>query len=199
MHRAVAPTHARTFARINSYLQHDRCAGVDRSRPRLKELEGNPGKRPLNNAEPKPEGDLYAAPEWMSDTQREGWAYAITNAPYGLLKQLDRSMLAIWVVAEDLHREAAEKIAQYGLLTKSPNAGLPLQSPYLAILNKQAQIMLKAGAELGFSPASRSRVQVVAVSGSNPFLRNGVRHDPFNPRPKPWECGAYEPDEFFDD
>lgn len=90
----------------------------------------------------------------------------VTNAPYGLLKQLDRSVLAIWVVAEDLHRESATKIAQYGLLTKSPNAGLPLQSPYLAILNKQAQIMLKAGAELGFSPSSRSRVQIGSMDGS---------------------------------
>lgn len=55
----------------------------------LKELEGNPGKRRLNRAEPKPDGDLYAAPEWMSATQRDSWAYAITHAPYGLLKQLD--------------------------------------------------------------------------------------------------------------
>ena len=150
----------------------------------LKELEGNPGKRPLNKHEPKPEGDLYAAPEWMTEAQREGWAYAITNAPYGLLKQLDRSILAIWVVAEDLHREAAEKIAQYGLLTKSPNAGLPLQSPYLAILNKQAQIMLKAGAELGFAPSSRTRVQVAPSLVNNPFAR-------FR-RPKPWECGEID-------
>jgi hypothetical protein len=94
----------------------------------LKELEGNPGKRPLNQREPKPDGDLYGAPEWMTDSQREGWAYAITHAPYGLLKQLDRSMLAIWVVAEDLHREAAEKIAQYGLLTKSPPRSADLHS-----------------------------------------------------------------------
>ena len=126
----------------------------------LKLVEGNAGKRPLNRAEPQPVGDLYAAPDWLTASQREGWAYAVTNAPYGLLKHLDRSVLAIWVVAEDLHREAAEKIAKFGLLTKSPNAGLPLQSPYLAILNKQAQIMLKAGAELGFSPSSRTRVQI---------------------------------------
>jgi len=169
----------------------------------LKELEGNPGKRPLNAHEPKPDGELYAAPEWMSDSQREGWAWAITNAPSGLLKQLDRSMLAIWVIAEDLHREAADKIAQYGLLTKSPNAGLPLQSPYLAILNKQAQIMIKAGAELGFSPASRTRVQVVRDTGFNPFARNGVRHNPVYPTRKPWEFPYpeedNEPDEFFGD
>jgi hypothetical protein len=49
-----------------------------------------------------------------------------THSPKGLLRQLDLSILSVWVVAEDLHREAAEKIAQYGLLTKSPNAGLPL-------------------------------------------------------------------------
>ena len=153
----------------------------------LKEIEGNPGKRALNKSEPQPEGDLYAAPTWMTDTQREGWGFAITHAPYGLLKQLDRSVLAIWVVAEDLHREAAEKIAQYGLLTKSPNAGLPLQSPYLAILNKQAQIMLKAGAELGFSPSSRTRVQIDQgwTIGANGKLRVAK---------KPWEV-----DEFFGD
>jgi P27 family predicted phage terminase small subunit len=160
----------------------------------LKELEGNPGKRPLNQHEPKPRGDLFAAPEWMSDTQREGWAYAITNSPYGLLKQLDRSILAIWVVAEDLHREAAEKISQFGLLTKSPNAGLPLQSPYLAILNKQAQLMLKAGAELGFSPASRTRVQIEGLSGPMAWLHDRDS-DPDGLIAKPWNVGQRgEPD-----
>jgi P27 family predicted phage terminase small subunit len=130
---------------------------------------------------------------WLSDSQREGWAYAITNSPHGLLKQLDRAVLAIWVVAEDLQREAAEKIGQYGLLTKSPNAGMPLQSPYLAILNKQAQIMLKAAAELGFTPSSRSRVQIAAGTSSDPY------HPNLNPKGlKPWEYGQ-ERDEFFDD
>ncbi|RYE77740.1 MAG: P27 family phage terminase small subunit [Oxalobacteraceae bacterium] len=91
------------------------------------------------------------------------------HAPRGLLKLLDRSILAVWVVAEDLHRKAAEKIVQFGLLTKSPNAGLPLQSPYLAILNKQAQIMLKGAAELGFTPASRTRVQVESGTLRKPW------------------------------
>jgi P27 family predicted phage terminase small subunit len=159
----------------------------------LKRLHGNPGRRPINEHEPVPEGDLHAAPTWLSDTQREGWAYAIVNAPSGLLKHLDRSVLAIWVVAEDLHREAAEKISQYGLLTKSPNAGLPLQSPYLAILNKQAQIMLKAAAELGFTPSSRSRVQVITGASTDPY------HPTLNPSGrKPWEYTG-ERDEFFDD
>jgi hypothetical protein len=37
----------------------------------LKELMGNPGKRPIDRREPMPEVELYAAPEWMSDSQRE--------------------------------------------------------------------------------------------------------------------------------
>jgi phage terminase small subunit len=37
---------------------------------------------------------------------------------------------------------------------------MPVQSPYLSILNKQAMIMLKAASEMGFTPASRSRVEV---------------------------------------
>lgn len=156
----------------------------------MKSLMGNPGKRPLNKKEPAPDGDLHAAPTWLSERQREGWAYAITNSPNGLLKKLDRSVLVVWVVAEDLHREANEKICQYGLLTKSPNAGLPLQSPYFAILNKQAQIMMKAAAELGFTPSSRSRVQIVTGGADDPYDRF------FNPHGrKPWEVA----DEFFDD
>ena len=143
----------------------------------LKLLAGNPGKRPLNMDEPRPEGALFEAPEWMTENQKAGWAYAIAHAPRGLLKQLDRSVLAIWVVAEDLHRQASEQVEKYGMLTKAPNTGVPMQSPYLPIVNKQAQIMLKAGAELGFTPTSRSRIHApVEPSRENPFLRNGRRH-----------------------
>ena len=126
----------------------------------LKVVRGNPGKRGLNKSEPLPIGDLSDAPEWMPEQQKLGWAYAIENAPRGLLKKLDRSVLIAWVVAEDLHRRSSEMVEKFGMLTKTPNTGVPMQSPYLPVLNKQAQIMLKAAEQLGFSPASRSRVQV---------------------------------------
>lgn len=125
----------------------------------LKLVTGNPGKRALNKREPKPRGNLYDAPDWLTDTQRVGWAYAIESAPFGLLKRIDRSTLVAWVVAEDLHRQAAEKLNGGAMLIKTPN-GMPVQSPYLSILNKQAMIMLKAASEMGFTPASRSRVEV---------------------------------------
>ena len=101
----------------------------------LKVLRGNPGKRRLNDKEPKPSGDLTDPPEWMSESQKQGWIYAIENAPDGLLKKLDRSVLVAWVVAEDLHRQASMMIEKFGMLTKAPNTGQPMQSPYLPIVN----------------------------------------------------------------
>lgn len=140
----------------------------------LKVINGNPGHRALNEAEPKPVGELYEAPEWMTETQRIGWAYALQNAPLGLLKRLDRSLLSVWVVAEDLHREAAEKIAKFGMINKAPNTGIPMQSPFLPILNKQAMIMMKAASELGFTPSSRSRIVAPGAEKSgNRFANNG--------------------------
>ena len=47
-----------------------------------------------------------------------------------------------------------------------------MQNPYLAILNKQATVMLKAASELGFTPASRPRIRVYPTpGGDNPFTR----------------------------
>lgn len=133
--------------------------GPPRKPTALKLVEGNPGKRPLNKREPKPKGNLYDPPDWLNEAQRKGWEYAIECAPYGLLKRVDRSTLTAWVVAENLHRQATEKLNGGAMLIKTPN-GMPVQSPYLSIINKQAMIMLKAASEMGFTPASRSRVEV---------------------------------------
>lgn len=125
----------------------------------LKLIECNRGKRPLNKREPKPRGNLYDPPEWLTDQQRVGWKYAIETAPLGLLKRVDRSTLVVWVIAEDLHRQAVEKINGGAMLIKTPN-GMPIQSPYISIINKQASVMIRAASEMGFTPASRSRVEI---------------------------------------
>ena len=42
-------------------------------------------------------------------------------------------------------------------MVKSPT-GFPMQSPYLAVANRQAEIMMRIASEFGFTPASRSRI-----------------------------------------
>lgn len=137
----------------------------------LKVVQGTFRKDRANAREPKPSGDLTSAPVHFSDTQRELWDYAIANAPKGLLKMLDLSVLEIWVTACVFHREAAQKVATTGQIIKSPS-GYPVMNPYMANMNKQAQIMLKAAAEMGFTPASRSRIVVAEeLVGDDPWAK----------------------------
>lgn len=127
----------------------------------MRVLDGNAGKREGNPNEPQPVGVLaeHEPPAWLSVQQKDGWRYAMRHAPPGMLKRLDQSILTVWVVSEERHADAAQKVSTLGSLLKS-KSGTPYQNPYLAIMNKQAQIMMKAAAELGFTPSSRSRVKV---------------------------------------
>ena len=126
----------------------------------IKRIKGTLQKSRLNLREPKPEGELVDPPDYMPEGAKSAWRYALECAPPHLLKRLDMSVLEVWACAADLYRKAQTGIAKTGLLVKAPNTGVPMQSPYLAIANKQAQIMTKAAIEMGFTPASRSRVSL---------------------------------------
>ena len=52
--------------------------------------------------------------------------------------------------------EATEALQKYGSMVKSPN-GYPIQSPWVSIANKQADLMMRIASEFGFTPASRGR------------------------------------------
>ena len=137
---------------------------------KLRVLHGNPRKVALPKFEPKPDGDLADAPDWFNEDQRTCWSYAMTNSPPGLLKRIDRGALVAWVVAEDLHRQAAIAQGKVGLLVRiktratigADDPGVPAASPYINIINQQAKIMLKAASELGFTPVSRPRINAGA-------------------------------------
>lgn len=128
----------------------------------LKDLHGS--EEPRNPNEPMPEGDLSdvlgEVPEHFDAEQAEIWRYALKHSPPGLLKMVDRSALEIWVSAHSIHRKAMRAQNRYGMVIPAPNTKLPIQSPYLAIVNRQALICLKACELLGFTPASRPRINV---------------------------------------
>lgn len=112
----------------------------------------------------------------MTVEQRSIWNAAVLSAPPGLLKELDSSAMLVWVVARDLWQQASMEVARLGMLVKSSVQGVTIQNPYLAIVNKQAQIMLRAAAELGFTPAGRGRVPLSAPDEDqrNPFAENDL-------------------------
>ncbi len=58
-------------------------------------------------------------------------------------------------------------------MVKSPT-GFPIQSPYVSIANRQAEIMLRIASEFGFTPASRGRIS----------MPSQVEPDLFDPAPR---------------
>jgi P27 family predicted phage terminase small subunit len=121
----------------------------------LRLLHGNPSKLPPPVAEPEGVGVLWSPPEWFDADQRAQWHYAIENAPLGLLTATDREVLVVWTVAAVEHARAAQEVRKLGQVVKTKD-GNAIQNPFLPIVNRQALIMMRAGAEMGFSPAARA-------------------------------------------
>jgi P27 family predicted phage terminase small subunit len=112
-------------------------------------------------------GPLLEAPDWFTEEQKADWQYAIENAPRDVLKRIDKAVLAGFIVALDVHRKATLAHQQNKMLIKTPQ-GLPMQNPYLPIMNRQYMLMLRAASELGFTPCSRARIDAGNPPASAP-------------------------------
>ena len=55
-----------------------------------------------------------------------------------------------------------------GHLVKAPNTGLPLQPPWVAVMNRQTEIARKLAAELALPPAQRSRAALALREAALP-------------------------------
>jgi len=126
----------------------------------LRLIEGNREHRPLNPDEPEPEGDLIDPPETFSAGQRILWQVTLKNAPEGMLRRLDAGVFTSYIVNYAEFLEAAKKVEDLGAVVKMPG-GQPMQNPYVSIRNRANAQMVKAAAELGFTPSSRSRVKTI--------------------------------------
>jgi P27 family predicted phage terminase small subunit len=140
---------------------------------RVKVLTGNPGKRPLNQLEPRPEPAIPDCPPQLGDVAQREWNRLVHElAPLRLMTNLDCAALAAYCGAYALWADATEAIQKYGAMVKSPT-GYPVQSPYVAIANRQAEIMMRIASEFGFTPASRSRISTASTSEPTLFDVSG--------------------------
>lgn len=121
--------------------------------------------------EPVAPGSIGDPPAHLSDDQKADWIFAVRNAPGGVVGAIDRWALEVFIVAADHHRIANREQQKLDvgnalpLLTqtnqshdkdgKVTGGGNIIQSPYLGIMSTAGARMLKAAAELGFTPAAR--------------------------------------------
>lgn len=139
----------------------------------LKVLRGNPGKRPLNDREPKPKRILPRAPAYLNAEAKREWR-RMGGRLYniGLVTEIDETALAAYCAAWARWVEAERQLQKFGTVIKMGTTLIP--SPYLSVANKAMAQMVKLLAEFGMTPSSRSRVKVEAEAEQEPLeaLRN---------------------------
>ena len=127
----------------------------------LRSIEGNPGKRQLNDREPQPPEGVPDCPEELDDVARAEWfRTAAVLKEMGLLSPADRTALAVYCTAYSRWVQAEAQVRKYGAIVKSPNKGFPMKSPYLTVADQSAEMMRKFMVEFGLTPSSRSRIRV---------------------------------------
>lgn len=144
----------------------------------LKLLQGNPGKRPLNEAEPKPEPEIPSCPEHLDEeAQREWERMAGRLSDLGLLTGIDRAALAAYCLAWSRWVQAEEAVRETGLLLQSAKTMVFYQNPMVAIANRAQAEMRRWIQEFGMTPSSRSGMKVTESNEKkNPlakYLKSG--------------------------
>ncbi|MEZ5913471.1 MAG: phage terminase small subunit P27 family [Paracoccaceae bacterium] len=118
------------------------------------------GRKPLarRTAAGSPLNACPRCPDHLSAAARREWRRLSTPLhAAGVLTVADRAALAAYCQAWARWVEAEEQLRKTPPLLKTPS-GYVQQSPWLAVANKQLELMARFMAELGLSPAARARL-----------------------------------------
>ena len=129
----------------------------------LREIEGNPGKRPLNPREPQPAVKRPRCPAYLDADARREWRRLVPILErMRVLTEADDIALANLCQQYALLQEAQIKLKKTGLLIKT-RSGYIQQSPLVAIISTTVDQVNKLCREFGLTPSSRTRIQVEPV------------------------------------
>lgn len=141
----------------------------------IAQLHGNPGhlsKEELTS-EPDGIGELWAPPDNFDEDQRAIWNYTLEHAPLGLLTGTDREALVIFCAAMALHSKALTELNKTGpVIVDGKSLRL---NPWVRVLDRQAEIAMRAGAEIGFSPLARTALARRGVESINGVTKSNAR------------------------
>ena len=117
----------------------------------IKELEGNPGKRPLNQNEPKPKKTAPSCPKWLDKEAKKEWRrLAAKMEQMGVLSEVDMAAFAGYC-------QCYARWKENGSLVRTPS-GYWQQVPQVSIAQQYMKQMERFAEQFGLTPASRSRL-----------------------------------------
>lgn len=164
-------------------------AGRPKKPTHLKQLAGNPGKRPLPENEPQPQVGIPVPPDWLSLEARAEWDRLVRDIAPGVLTVDCRAALTQCCTSWARYVEAEKAIAEQGAVvevvtTRRDRAGGELETkhlkpnPWIKIGRDALATALRIQTEFGLTPASRTRIDahVEKPGGSSLKIFQASKH-----------------------
>jgi P27 family predicted phage terminase small subunit len=136
--------------------------GRKRTPTALRLLRGNPSGRPINRDEPQPDALETACPvELTDDAARAEWIRAIVPAiRIGQITSSDKPLAVahceLWATWQS---QLAEAVKHPHVIAAGKHK-YPMPNPARVMANKTLHLLGQVDEKLGFTPTSRSKVQV---------------------------------------
>lgn len=147
---------------------------------KLKILEGNPGKRPLNLDEPKPMPIAPGCPEWLLEEAKKEWdRLAPELERLGLLTIIDMAAFAGYCQSYAKWKKAETFLKKHGMTIKIPQKdeygnvkSFQLKKfPEVSIANECLKHIRAFASEFGLTPSSRGRIYLPTGTLDEEFER----------------------------
>lgn len=135
---------------------------------RLRIMDGNPGKRPLNAREPMPTRGVPECPDWLDGEARAKWVHLVPELDrLGLLTLADGEQLAAFCQSWAEFRLTTELLQREGRVIDTPHG----KKGHPAVVQQRSALaaLAKFGALFGLSPADRVRLQTPAGGEKDDF------------------------------
>lgn len=149
--------------------------GRKKTPAKVVQLHGNPGKRPINDQEPKFALGIPEPPAFLSETAQKWWNYHVGDLDAaGILARADLGVLASYCTALANLEIAEKQIQIHGYTQETIQAG-EKKSPWVLIAKESRDQIRSLGSELGLTAASRARLKAAPrdqdeAKGSRRFL-----------------------------
>ena len=154
---------------------------------KLKLLQGNPGRRPINKAEPQPKRGIPMMPKWLNEfpvAVKEWKRESKELDDMGIMTTADRGDLAMRAYLSAQIQEMALEIKKEGRVaytSRMDSLGNEVMdaktNPKCVQIKNLITEYRQTGILLGLDPSSRSRLKVEPRKESNPFedfLKEGI-------------------------
>ena len=148
-------------------------AGRPRKPTAIKALQGTLQKCRTNMLEPKPVKELntIAPPQFLSESAKGIYIFGLEQAPAGVLSNMDFGVYTEWVIMYDNLIKITELVNTSGVVCEGKD-GYRRVNDLIAEQRRIIQILHNLQNALGFTPASRSKVQSFdqkSAQSDNPF------------------------------